>query len=85
MKNIEYFEKKNKLKINILAEENLNLSDYILNFQSKTKKTIEKIEKNVELKKIINEDKKEIKFIKNKSKKNKGKRKIFFKKKFIKK
>jgi len=84
-KNLEYFEKKNKLKINILAEENLNLSDYILNFQSKTKKTIEKIEKNVELKKIINEDRKEVKFIKNKSKKIKGKRKIFFKKKFIKK
>ena len=84
-KNLEYFEKKNKLKINILAEENLNLSDYILNFQSKTKKTIEKIEKNVELKKIINEDKKEVNFIKNKSKKIKGKRKIFFKKKFIKK
>ena len=84
-KNLEYFEKKNKLKINILAEENLNLSDYILNFQSKTKKTIEKIEKNVELKKIINEDNKEVNFIKNKSKKIKGKKKNFFKKKFIKK
>ena len=85
IKNLEYFEKKNKLKINILTEENLNLSEYIINFQSKTKKTIEKIEKITELKKIVDENKKETIYLKNKTKKNKGKRKNFFKKKFYKK
>ena len=77
--------KKNKLKINILTEENLSLSEYIINFQSKTKKTIEKIEKMTELKKIVDENKKETIYLKNKTKKNKGKRKNFFKKKFYKK
>ena len=85
IKNLEYFEKKNKLKINILVDESLNLSEYILNFQSKTKKTIEIIENIINLKQASDDSIREEKYIKNKSKKNLGKRKKFYKKKFYKK
>ena len=51
LKNIKYFEKKNKLKINILSNENLSPSEYSISFQSKSKKVIEKLEKIIELKK----------------------------------
>ena len=42
--NIKFFEKKNKLKININYDDSLQPSDYILTFESKNKKIIEKIE-----------------------------------------
>ena len=58
LKNIEYFEKKNKLKINILSNEHLSPSEYTISFQSKSKKVIEKLEKIIELKKIIPKKKK---------------------------
>ena len=76
---VKYFEKKNKKKINLNNDNNLNLEDYIIEFKSKTKKVLDKIEKveNLELikKEIKNEDN---------NKKNKD-RKIFKKRKFRKK
>ncbi len=85
LKNIEYFEKKNKLKINILPSELLSPSEYAINFQSKTKKIIEKLEKIIELKKTIPKENVEEKYIKIKNRKDKSKRKKFFRKKFYKK
>ena len=76
---VKYFEKKHKAKINLNNDNNLNLEDYIIEFKSKTKKVLDKIEKveNLELikKEIKNEDN---------NKKNKD-RKIFKKRKFRKK
>ena len=42
--NIKFFEKKNKLKINIDYDDNMQPSDYIVSFESKNKKVLEKIE-----------------------------------------
>ena len=85
LKNIEYFEKKNKLKINILSNEHLSPSEYSISFQSKSKKVIEKLEKIIELKKIIPKKHEDEKYIKMTSRKDKNKRKKFFRKKFYKK
>ena len=77
--------KKNKLKINIESNESLTPSEYIIIFQSKTKKIIEKLEKIIELKKIITKPTNEGKYEKHKPRKNKNKRKKYFKKNFYKK
>ncbi len=42
--NVKFFERKNKLKINIDHDDNMQPSDYIVSFESKNKKIIEKIE-----------------------------------------
>ena len=85
LKNIEYFEKKNKLKINIESNEHLSPAEYKINFLSKTKKTIEKLEKIIELKKIDPSSTENKKIINIKSGKHKFKKKKYFKKKFYKK
>ena len=85
---LTYFEKKNKMKIDIVSDPTLIIPEYIINIQNKSKKTIELIEyyeklKNLEIQikedKII--DKKEIK----KFHKKPFKKKPYFKKKFVKK
>ena len=75
---VKYFEKKHKAKIEINNNNNLNLEDYIIEFKSKTKKVLDKIEKveKLEAKKI--QTIKEEKVAKNKNRKN------FKKKKFVK-
>jgi len=78
-----YFEKKNKIKININPVNDINLSEYSIDFKSKSKKVLEKVEKYENLKRNIE-------FIKEKKiniKKNKkiGFKKIKFKKKIYKK
>ena len=85
LKNIEYFEKKNKLKINIESNEHLSPAEYKIDFLSKTKKTIEKLEKIIELKKIDPSSTENNKIINIKPRKHKFKKKKYFKKKFIKK
>ena len=76
---VKYFEKKHKAKINLNNDNNLNLEDYIIEFKSKTKKVLDKIEKVENLELIKNE-------IKNEDNKKKNKdRKIFKKRKFRKK
>ena len=79
LKDIKYFEKKNKIAINIDTDINLNLSEYIIEFQSKNKKVNEKIEKISSLKKTN-----EINF-QNKNIFKKIKKKTSLKKNFIKK
>ena len=75
---LSYFQKKNNIKINLDKSENLNLSEYTIEFSSKSKKVLEKIEKFENLKKIIiNKKEKKIKTKKHK--------KILFKKRIYKK
>ena len=80
---VKYFEKKHKAKINLNTNNDLNLEDYIIEFKSKTKKVLDKIEKVENLKAIKIEIKKEDNLINNKSRKIFKKRK--FRKKFYKK
>jgi ribonuclease E len=91
LEDLKYFESKNKIKINIISDNSLIIPEYTIDFQNKSKKTIEKIEsikklKNLEdlknHKKNINLDKS---LKKNTFKKNNFKKKIFYKKKFYKK
>ena len=70
--------KKNKVKININSNEKLNLSEFFIEYKSKSKKVIEKVEKLESLSKIVVENKNQ------KLKKNIQK-KIFKKKKYRKK
>ena len=78
---INYFEKKNKVKINFTSNDELNLSEFVIEFKSKSKKIIENIEQFETLNKIIVEKKnktKRSKILKKNYKKN-------YKKKYIKK
>ena len=80
---VKYFEKKHKAKIDLNTNNELNLEDYIIEFKSKTKKVLDKIEKVEKLEAIKIENKKEDNIIKNKDRKIFKKRK--FRKKFYKK
>ena len=80
---LKYFESRNKIKIEIAADDSLIVPDYKINFKNKSKKIIEKIESisklnNLEI--ISNNEK-----MKNEQKKNKFKKKKFIKKKYYKK
>jgi len=80
---IGYFKKKNKLNIEINNDNSLSFSDYIVEFLSKTNKTIEKIEKISVLKKpLLNNESKLSNNFQNKKNKNKKK---YYKKKYYKK
>jgi ribonuclease E len=78
--NMNYFEKKNKVKININSNDKLNFSEYLIEYKSKSKKVIEKAENLENLKKIIIENKNH-KTNKNSQKKTFRKKK--YKKKFV--
>jgi len=56
---VNYFEKKNKVKININSNDKLNLSEFFIEYKSKSKKVIEKVENLESLKKVIAENKKQ--------------------------
>ena len=77
---INYFQKKNKVKLNISALPDLNISEYFIEFKSKSKKVLEKIEKLENLEKI-NKDDKNLKTSFKQSKKRNFKKKKYFKKK----
>ena len=81
-KDVIYFEKKNKIKININTIKDLNISEYKIDFKSKSKKVLEKIEKYENLQKIII-DKKDKKINLRKTQKNIINKRKFKKKKFI--
>ena len=83
IEDLMYFEKKNKMKIDIIADNNLIIPEYIINFKNKTKKTLELIEHREKLKNL-EEQKKETNVIEIKNKK-KFNKKPFRKKKFFKK
>tara|TARA_B100001093_G_scaffold422104_1_gene414586 strand:- start:1712 stop:3514 length:1803 start_codon:yes stop_codon:yes gene_type:complete len=86
IEDLKYFEEKNKIKIDIVSENSLVIPEYIINFQNKTKKTIEEVTFLTKLKNLkdlesetANHD------LKVPIKKNKFKKKKFYKKKFFKK
>ena len=52
IEDLKYFENKNKIKIDIIADNSLVIPEYVIDFQNKGKKTIEKIEFITKLKNI---------------------------------
>jgi len=84
IEDLKYFEDKNKIKIDIIADNSLIIPEYIIDLQNNTKKTIETVE-HFEKLKNLEEQKKELKSSDNKIKKKPFKKKPFFKKKFSKK
>ena len=50
---LNYFKKKNKIKINLMINEGLGLQDYSLEFKSKSGKILEKVQKIEILQKVI--------------------------------
>ncbi len=83
IEDINYFEKKNKINFNININNELNLTEYIIEFKSKSKKVLEKIENLESLKKtnLIAVDKVSKSVGKKKIVKNKFKKRKFYKKK----
>jgi len=85
IEDLKYFEEKNLIKIDIIADNSLIIPEYIINLQNKTKKTIETVE-HLEILKNLEEQKKDFKSFEGPiTKKKPYKKKTFFKKKFYKK
>jgi ribonuclease E len=84
IEDLKYFEDKNLIKIDIIADNSLIIPEYIIDLQNKTKKTIEIVE-HIEKLKNLEDKKKEDTFIETSNKKKSYKKKPFFKKKFFKK
>jgi len=80
---LTYFEKKNKMKIDIITDNSLIIPEYIIDIKNKSKKTIELVE-HFERLKNLDQQKKEGNILEFKDKK-KFKKKPFRKKKFYKK
>ena len=83
IEDLTYFEKKNKIKIDIVSENTLIIPEYIIDLKNKSKKTLELVEHYEKLKNL-NQQKKGGNIIELKDKKI-FKKKIFKKKKFFKK
>jgi len=83
---LTYFEKKNKITIDIISDNTLIIPEYIINIQNKSKKTIELVEYHEKLKnlEIQNKENKENNKIKNKIN-NKLNKKTYKKKRYYKK
>ena len=83
---LKYFEKKNKIKVEIIADNSLIIPDHKIELLNKSKKVLEKIENISKLRNLNeqtlhdNTNSKKIKY-----KKNNFKKKIFYKKKYFKK
>ena len=86
IEDLKYFEEKNKIKIDIISDNELVIPEYIIDLQNKSKKTIKKIEFIKKLKNLndLESDKKNTIFDKS-IKKSSFKKKKFYKKKFYKK
>jgi ribonuclease E len=84
IEDLKYFEEKNLIKIDIIADNTLIIPEYMINLQNKTKKTIETVE-HLEKLKNLEEQKKDDRPLETKNKKKTYKKKTFFKKKFYKK
>ena len=83
VEDLTYFEKKNKMKIDIITENTLIIPEYIIDIKNRSKKTIELITHSKELKNLMKQSK-DNNIIELKDKK-KFKRKPYRKKKFFKK
>ena len=79
---LKYFGDKNKIKIDIIADNSLIIPEYIIDLQNKTKKTIETVQ---HIEKLKNLEEQEIKSSESSYKKKPYKKKPFFKNKFYKK
>ncbi len=80
---LTYFEKKNKITIDIISDNSLIIPEYIIDFKNKSKKTIELVEYYEKLKNLeaqIKEDKIIEKKVNNKTNKKIYKKKRYFKK-----
>ena len=84
MEDLKYFEEKNKIKIDIIADNSLIIPEYRIDLQNNTKKIIETVEY-IEKLKNLEEQKKYVKSFDGPIKKKTYKKKPFFKKKFFKK
>ena len=91
IEDLKYFENKNKIKIDIIAENSLIIPEYIIDFQNKSKKITEKIEFITKLKNLENlesgvKNNNSDKFVKKINiKKNNFNKKKFYNKKYFKK
>ena len=84
IEDLKYFEEKNLIKIDIIADNTLIIPEYIINLQNKSKKTIETVE-HFEKLKNLEVQKKEVEAYEGTKIKKTFKKKPFFKKKFFKK
>ena len=84
VENLKYFEDKNKIKIDIVADNALIIPEYIIDLKNKSKKTIETITHTEKLRNL-EEQEKDIKKHENIKKKKPYKKKTFYKKKYYKK
>ena len=84
IEDLKYFEEKNLIKIDIIADNSLIIPEYIIDLQNRTKKTIETVEY-LEKLKNLEEQKKEDRTSETPIKKKTYKKKPYFKKKFFKK
>ena len=57
IENLNFFEKKNKIKIDIISDNSLIIPEYIIDIKNKSKKTIELIEHSEKLKNIVAQNK----------------------------
>ncbi len=83
VENLTYFEKKNKMKIDIITDNSLIIPEYIIDIKNKSKKTIELVEHQEQLKSLEQQKevvKKNISKTKKKFSKKKINKKRFFKK-----
>ena len=78
LENLNYFKKKNKIDLILETNNELDITEYIIEFKSKTNKLLDKIENISSNKKINSIDKTSV------NKVIKFKKKKFFKKKFYK-
>ena len=83
IEDLKYFEEKNLIKIDIIADNTLIIPEYIIDLQNKTKKTIETVE-HIEKLKNLEEQKKEVRSFESQNR-NKPYKKKTYKKKFFKK
>ena len=81
IEDLKYFEKKNKIKINIANSEELNLTEYLIEFKSKSGKILDKIEKIESLQKVVITKENSNSNIQKPFKKRKFKKRKFVKKK----
>ena len=77
--NIKFFQKKNKINIKVIHNKNYNITDYFIEFQSKSKKVIETIKKISETNSTLEKIKESTEYNK---KKIKFKKKKFYKKNY---
>ncbi|WP_415322591.1 Rne/Rng family ribonuclease [Candidatus Pelagibacter sp. Uisw_127] len=84
IEDLKYFEEKNLIKIDIIADNTLIIPEYVIDLQNKTKKTIEIVE-HVEKLKNLEEQKKDFKSFESLNKKKPYKKKPYKKKTYNKK